>query len=124
MGHRFTPMKCADEDREWRIEDGEKSVAILHPLSSLVLCAAIVLLALFASLTASARIPEPGTVFYGKIVNRTSGQEYVLTEGTISWTINKPDGGRMILIGKVEDFKNGEFSYRMTVPHEARASVD
>src|SRR6476646_5788314 len=68
-----------------------------------------------------AEISEPETVFYGKIVNRTSGQEYLLTHGTLFWVISRPDGSRLTLNGSLEPLNNGAYSYRLKVPHEALA---
>jgi len=76
---------------------------------------------LLVSCPVHAEISEPETVFYGKIVNRTSGQEYLLTHGTLSWVISRPDGSRLTLNGSLEPLNNGAYSYRLKVPHEALA---
>src|SRR6266581_1899601 len=48
--------------------------------SSLVMGHFLLLAAVLPVPCARADIPEPDTVFYGKIINRTSGQEYLLTQ--------------------------------------------
>ncbi len=69
-----------------------------------------------------AEIPEPPTLFYGQIVNRTSGQVYQLTNGTLIWKILPATGGDQVVITTpLEPVANGEFSYRLKVPHHALA---
>ncbi len=87
-------------------------------------CAARFLLAglLLAASRLTAGIPEPETVFYGRIVNRTSGQEYLMVQGNLAWVIRKPDGQPMQLTAALTPLKDGEFSYRINVPHEALSS--
>jgi hypothetical protein len=64
-------------------------------------------------------VPEPATVFYGKIINRSSGQIYQLAEGSLIWTIVRSNGGALTLTGPLSALRNGEFSYRLDVPHQA-----
>jgi hypothetical protein len=73
----------------------------------------------FAPLAATAQISEPDTVFYGQIINRTSGQTLLLTSGNIVWTIVRPDGRPLTLTGNLAPLKNGQYSYRIAVPHQA-----
>src|SRR5437667_4037645 len=58
-------------------------------------------LALLLPATCLADIPEPDTIFYGKIINRTSQQEYLLTQGTLSWLVSRPDGKQIALSAKL-----------------------
>src|SRR3954468_18716037 len=67
-------------------------------------------------------ITEPATVFYGRIINRTSGQEYVLTNGHLAWVIIRSDGSRVSLATEVTVLRGGDFSYRLDVPHQALSS--
>jgi hypothetical protein len=69
---------------------------------------------------ALAEIPEPDTIFYGKIINRTSGQQYLLTQGALSWLIKRPDGTQITLTNKLTAPADG-ISYNLLVPHEALA---
>src|SRR5437899_9003083 len=55
-----------------------------------------------------AGVTEPGTVFYGKVVNRTSGQEYVMSEGALTWVIVKPDGRQITLSGSLQPLNDGQ----------------
>ena len=64
---------------------------------------------------------EPDTIFYGKIINRTAGPEYVLTQGTLVWTISRPDGKQMTLSAPVVSISGGVYSYQLPVPQEALA---
>jgi len=75
--------------------------------------------ALLAPPASRAEISEPDTIFYGKIVNRTSGEEYVLKQGTLSWVIKRPDGRLLTLSASLQPLKNGTYSYQLKVPHQA-----
>ena len=69
-----------------------------------------------------AEIPEPPTLFYGQIVNRTSGQPYVLTNGTLVWKIVPAAGGApVVLTTPLGTVAAGGLSYQLKVPHEALA---
>jgi len=70
---------------------------------------------------ASAQITEPDTIFYGKVINPTSGQRFVLDQGTLLWTINCPDGRQLTLTALLQPLNRGEYSYQLLVPHEALA---
>lgn len=83
------------------------------------LFAATLLAALLAPALAAAQISEPDTVFYGQIVNRTSGQPDLLTQGQLTWTIIRPDGQQLTLTTTLLPLGNGRFSYRLLVPHQA-----
>jgi len=67
----------------------------------------------------AAGVPEPETVFYGRIINRSSGQVYQLTNGTLSWTVRRQNGATLTLTSPLRALKGGEFSYRLNVPHQA-----
>src|ERR1051326_1594392 len=83
------------------------------------------LLSLLFSFSLAAGIPEPETGFYGKVVNRTSGQEYVMSQGALAWTIIRPDGAQVALAAELQPLNNGQFSYRLDIPHQAlSAGVD
>ena len=70
---------------------------------------------------AAAQISEPATVFYGQIVNRTSAQTDLITQGSLVWKILRPDGKTLTLTAALSPLNNGQFSYRLAVPHEALA---
>ena len=67
----------------------------------------------------AASIAEPETVFYGRVINRTSGQTRVLSEGTLTWRIRRSDGTQVTLATKLEPLNGGAYSYRLNVPHQA-----
>jgi cadherin-like protein/hemolysin type calcium-binding protein len=75
--------------------------------------------ALLLATPSRAEIPEPDTIFYGKIINRSSLQEDLLTQGTLSWIIARPDGVQMTLNAVLTPLNNGLYSYSLRVPHEA-----
>ncbi len=58
---------------------------------------ALLIAVLFAAVFARADISEPDTMFYGQIVNRTSGQIDLIQQGTLTWTITAPDGKQVTL---------------------------
>lgn len=64
-------------------------------------------------------ISEPDTIFYGQVINRTSGQEDLLTQGTLVWVINRPDGTPITLTASLQPLAGGRFSYKLPVPQEA-----
>jgi len=80
---------------------------------------AVLTLATLLPAASFAGISEPGTIFYGKIINRTSGQEYLLTNGHLLWTISRPDGSQVALATELKALRNGDNSYRLDVPHQA-----
>jgi hypothetical protein len=82
------------------------------------LFAVALLAAWFAPLTVSAQITEPDTVFYGQIINRTSGQLDLITQGKLVWNIIRPDGQQVTLITTLQPVNKGVFSYRLLVPHQ------
>src|SRR5438270_7472552 len=63
--------------------------------------------------TSRAEIPEPDTIFYGKIVNRTSQQEDLLTQGMVSSVISRPDGRQITLSTALSPINNGAYSYQI-----------
>ena len=64
-------------------------------------------------------IPEPETVFYGKVLTRSGPHAHLLTEGTLTWRIGKPDGGELAVEARLASLKGGEFSYQIKVPQQA-----
>lgn len=76
-----------------------------------------------AAMPLRAEIPEPPTVFYGQVINRTSGQIYVQTNGTLVWKILPVSGGNpVVLTTALQSLANGTLSYRLSIPHHAVAS--
>lgn len=64
-------------------------------------------------------IPEPETIFYGKILNHSGPQPHQMIEGNLRWTISKdgPDG--LQFETKLVSLADGLYSYRLAVPHSA-----
>ena len=80
------------------------------------------LLCLFvANHTCLSEIPEPETIIYGKVINSTSGQPYLVTQGNLIWTVQSDDGGSttITLSTPLEPLDNGDYSYRLKVSHQA-----
>jgi hypothetical protein len=69
---------------------------------------------------AAAIISEPETLVYGRILNRQNPNlEHLVTEGTLHWTIQKPDGSVVVLSGEVDALDGGHYSYLVRIPHQA-----
>jgi hypothetical protein len=68
-------------------------------------------------------ISEPPTVFYGRVFQRGPSQEFVLTQGELTWVLRSTAHGsrEYRLSTKLESLGGGRFSYRLTVPHQALA---
>src|SRR5690348_17152486 len=75
----------------------------------------------FAPTDSFAGVSEPDTIFYGKIINRTGGAEYMLTKGNLVWKISRPDGQQITLNAPVVSVGGGIYSYQLLVPQEALA---
>ena len=67
----------------------------------------------------AATVSEPETIFYGRIINRLSGQTYVLSEGALTWRIRRSNGTLVTLTAELQPLKGGVYSYRLNVPHQA-----
>src|SRR6266487_2268484 len=67
----------------------------------------------------AATVSEPETIFYGRIINRLSGQTYVLQEGALTWRIRRSNGTLVTLATELQPLKGGVYSYRLNVPHQA-----
>lgn len=75
---------------------------------------------LLGSSAAHAFISEPETLVYGRILNRHNPNlEHLVTEGTLHWTIQKPDGSTVVLTGEVDALNGGNYSYLVRIPHQA-----
>ena len=77
--------------------------------------------AMFSPQFAGAQFTEPDTMFYGEVINRTSGQIDLLNSGQLVWVIARPDGQQITLQTTLKPLNNGVYSYRLSVPHEALA---
>lgn len=71
---------------------------------------------------AMAEIPEPPTLLYGQVINRTSGQPYVLTNGTLVWKLVSGSGSNaVVLTAALGTVGDGTLSYLLKIPHHALA---
>ena len=74
---------------------------------------------LAGSVRAQLSIPEPETVFYGRVLNRTSGRDVLLTSGSLTWSLQRPGAAPLTLTATLESLGGGSYSYQLKVPHEA-----
>ena len=70
---------------------------------------------------AAQTISEPATIFYGKVLGTGSAQDFLITEGTLDWTIQRPDGSEIHLSTDLFPLNDGALSYRLDIPHDAFA---
>jgi len=69
----------------------------------------------------AASIQEPSTVFYGKVIGVGDAQPFIIHEGTLVWTIRNGNGSNVVFNATLFPLKDGEFSYRLDIPHSAVA---
>lgn len=65
-------------------------------------------------------VSEPGTVFYGQVINRSSGHEQVLSQGALNWTIT--DGSTTTTLSANIDQVGTQSIYRLEIPHSLAVS--
>ena len=78
--------------------------------------------ALLALPVGATSFSEPCTVFYGRVIAGGSTQPYLLTEGNLTWMIRRADGMGVTLTTKLRPLNDGQYSYQLSVPHEALAA--
>jgi len=85
-------------------------------------CFAAGLLALLPSGWAR-RISEPDTVFYGRIVQRAGGREFLITSGELAVKLKTsgPGGREHRFTAPVQSLAAGRYSYRLRIPHQLLA---
>lgn len=94
--------------------------AIIHQLLPMkALHLPLLTVALVSTCAAANFVPEPETVFYGRILDRTGPVDRLLTDGTLAWKVRRADGSGLALNAALFPHKNGGFSYSLRVPHEA-----
>ncbi len=62
---------------------------------------------------------EPHTVFYGKVLGTQSDQDFLITAGSLNWTIQRSDGTDVTFQTTLYSFHNNQLSYRLDIPHSA-----
>ena len=80
-----------------------------------------VVLTAFSVLPAMAQysIPEPDTVFYGRVLNRASGQDALITSGTLTWSVARAGAAPLTVTAPLEPLAGGFYSYQLKIPHGA-----
>lgn len=78
---------------------------------------------LFGPDAAAARISEPDTVLYGRIVERVGDHHFLLTRGELVWHVRTtgPGGRELRLNTRLQALGDGRYSYQLTIPHDALA---
>jgi len=69
----------------------------------------------------AASIEEPSTVFYGKVIGTGDAQPFIIHQGALEWTIRNGNGSNVVFTATLFPLNNGEFSYRLDIPHSAIA---
>lgn len=80
----------------------------------------LAVLVLLAGVT-QAQVPELETIFYGRIVNRTTAQEYQVTTGTLKVTVTGEGIAPLEVTTPIRAHANGKYSYVLKVPHQAKS---
>jgi len=94
----------------------------MNTLSRTCFLTALLLSPLGGVLKAQAQtFSEPHTVFYGKVLGTASAQNFLITTGQLSWTIQRADGVSVTLNTTLYSYNDNTFSYRLNVPHSAIA---
>lgn len=83
--------------------------------------AAIAAISLAGVLSSAQSVTEPPTIFYGKVLGTGSAQPFLITEGLIEWTIKRHDGSNVTFQTHLFDLGDGDYSYRLEIPHSAIA---
>jgi hypothetical protein len=72
--------------------------------------AVTLIMGVFLSSSASAAsFSEPHTVFYGKVMGTGSAQDFLVTEGDLTWTILRSDGEEVTLNSSLYEWNDGQF---------------
>lgn len=86
---------------------------------------AAVILTLFAGprTASAARISEPSTVLYGRVVERVGQREFLRTTGNLTWNLRTtgPAGRAFQLTAPLRPLGGGVYSYQLAIPHEVLA---
>lgn len=90
-----------------------------HPLRAL----AALLLGVAATAADAARISEPDTVLYGRVVERVGDREFLLTSGELVWNLRTtgPSARDFRFVTRLTPLADGRFSYQLRIPHDALA---
>ena len=73
------------------------------------------------SALADTSIPEPETIFYGKVLNHSGSQVHQMTSGTLTWSISKSETEALEFTAELGSLAEGVYSYQLRVPHSALA---
>ncbi len=96
----------------------------LHASRTGVVGAALLAVAAWGSqpaVAAGLTFSEPHTVFYGKVLGTAADQDFLVDTGALVWTITRTDGKQVTLHASLFAYHEGQFSYRLNVPHAALA---
>lgn len=91
----------------------------MNPTACLRLLCLVALL-IPAAARAVLSVSEPGTVFYGQVINRSAGHEQTLTSGTLAWTIT--DGTTTTALSASIETLGNQSVYRLEIPHSLAVS--
>lgn len=69
----------------------------------------------------AARISEPDTVLYGRVVERVAGREFLLTSGELVWNLRTtgPGARDFRFVTRLTRLADDRFSYQLRIPHDA-----
>lgn len=90
-----------------------------HPSLLLLLVLALAIV----SSAEAARVSEPSTVFYGRVVQRLGTRSFPLTQGRLEWTLASglPGAREYRLTATLSNLGDGSFQYFLRIPHQLLA---
>lgn len=120
----FVPMNSRPSSTAAPLETRTKVGRRFQPgLRAVAALAALLAMLSGAKPVQAARISEPDTLVYGRVVERTGVREFALTSGKLVWKLRTigPGGREYQLTTQLERLADGRFSYRLKIPHEVLA---
>lgn len=74
-----------------------------------------------AATSHAARISEPDTVLYGRVVERVAGREFLLTSGELVWNLRTtgPGARDFQFVTRLTRLADDRYSYQLRIPHDA-----
>jgi len=124
-GHvRPNPSKRIQSGAERRTPYDPNPESILKSIRRGILVSMLLGMGVLAtSSTHAARISEPDTVLYGRIVERVGDREFPMTQGNLVWNLRTtgPMGRTLRFKAALTRLADGRYSYQIRIPHDVLA---
>lgn len=95
----------------------------IHRPATLALAAVLTLVGGTLITAHAARISEPDTVLYGRIIDHVGDHHFLVTQGELSWNLRTtgPNPREVRLRTQLQSLGEGRYSYQLRLPHDALA---